>query len=110
VDPLDVEPTLDIEPRRAGSMLSRSVRNSIASFLISPSMSPVPEYPSAFLGTAEVAGLIGALLDLEWVRNDPGVSDPVGDKSDFAFSNVSPIARSCRFARFSENSAATDNV
>ena len=93
-------------------MLSFMDRNSTASLLISPSSSPdFPEYPSALLGTFGAMGLIGSLLDRECVRNDAGVTADVGDdKSDLADSKVSPIASSCRFALFNENSAAMDNV
>jgi hypothetical protein len=104
VDPRDVLPTLEIDPRLAGSILSRNVRNSIANFLISPNISPDAEYLSAFF-----KGVIGALLDRECDLTDP-LPDVTGDKSDFALSNVSPITVSCRFARLSENSAATDSV
>jgi hypothetical protein len=73
-------------------------------------MSPEAEYPLAVLGAECVGGVIGALLDLECVRKGAGTVVPVGDNSDFADSNVSPIATNCRFALFKENSAATDNV
>jgi hypothetical protein len=73
-------------------------------------MSPERENPSAVLGDVAVTGVIGALLDLECDRKDAGASERGGDKSDFAFSSVSPIATNCRFALFNENSAATDNV
>jgi hypothetical protein len=90
-------------------MLSLKLRSSTASRLISPNISPDRENPSALRGTPPPATLnAGSLLDLECVRYD----DPeVGlERSDFALSNVSPIAKSCPLARLSENSAATERV
>ena len=63
VDSLEV--ALDVEPRLAGSILSLNDRNSTASLLISPSMSPDLEYPSALRGTIVATGLIGSLIDRE---------------------------------------------
>jgi len=110
VDPLEVEAILDVDPLRAGSILSRNVRNSTANRLISPNISPDREYPSALFGSNVVTGVLGSLLDRECSRNGAGVTAEVGDSSDFTDSKFSPMAMSCRFALFSENSAATDNV
>ena len=65
VDPLEVEARLDVDPRRAGSILSRNVRNSTANRLISPNISPDREYPSALFGSNVVTGVLGSLLDRE---------------------------------------------
>ena len=65
VDPLDVDAILEVALRLAGSMLSLKDRNSTASLLMSPSISPDREYPSAFLVPIVVTGPIGSLLDRE---------------------------------------------
>src|SRR5947207_13433468 len=65
VDSLEVDATLDVEPRLEGSILSLNERNSTASLIISPSISPDLEYPSALLETFVATGLIGSLLDRE---------------------------------------------
>ena len=101
---------LDIDPRRAGSILSLNVRSSTASRLMSPNISPDREYPSALLGCTCVTGVLGSLLDRECKRKGATVTADVGDNSDFTDSSVSPIAISCLLALLSENSAATDNV